>query len=131
MKTRILMVLIVAGAFFTSCDKNKEHYGAYNCNETRSYDGQMMAGDVDLSDQKYILTIEKLDKEKVTVKDLYKSGTQIEAELFGSTLTIEKQSLDGFLEVEGSAIINDGSIDLDYKVITPDGNVLCDLSATK
>lgn len=131
MKTRIFIGLFGLLLLATSCDKNKEHYGTYDATETRTYDGSMMAGDVDLSDQNYLLTVEANDKEKITLKNIYEHGTEVVADVNVSAVTIQTQSLDGFLEIEGNGTIGNGLIDLNYSVITPDGNVICDFNAGK
>jgi hypothetical protein len=115
----------------TSCDKHKQHYGTYDSTETRTYEGAMMAPDVDLSEQNYILTVESEENDRIILNNLYTHGTQVKTDIDGSALSIRKQSLDGFLEIEGNGTIGNGVIHLNYNVITPDGNVICVLSAGK
>ena len=115
----------------TSCDKHKQHYGTYDSTETRTYEGVMMAPDVDLSEQNYILTVESEENDRIILNNLYTHGTQVKTDIDGSALSIRKQSLDGFLEIEGNGTIGNGVIHLNYNVITPDGNVICVLSAGK
>lgn len=120
--------LAIIGA---SCDKHKQHYGSYDSTETRTYEGAMMAPDVDLSEQNYILTVDSEQNDEIILNNLYKHGTQVKTDIDGSALSIRKQSLDGFLEIDGNGTIGDGVIHLHYNIITPDGNVVCDLSAGK
>lgn len=99
--------------------------------ETRTYDGAMMASNVDLSDQAYFIRVEAEDEHNVTLEDIYEKETTVSAEFDNGILTIRKQSLDGFLEIEGTGYMNESEMHLDYKVLTPDGNVLCVLEAQK
>lgn len=131
MKKQLVIGLFGLTTIVTSCDKHKEHYGTYNALETRTYDGEMMAGNVDLSDQSYELIVEARNKEEIVLKNLYEEGTAVMTQIDGAVLTIRRQSLDGFLEITGDGTIQEGVINLDYNVITPDGNVICDLSANK
>lgn len=115
----------------TSCNKNASQYGTYMTTETRTYDGTMMASNVDLSDQTYFLSVNSEDDHNVILEDIYEKETSVHAEIEDGILTIRKQTLDGFLEIEGTGYMNESSIHLDYKVITPDGNVICVLEAQK
>lgn len=129
MKIQILFILFGLAILGTSCDKHKEHYADYFATETRTYDGEMMSPSVDLSDQSYLLTVESMDRDRVILKNIYEQGSRIETEINGSILTIRKQSLDGFLDIDGNGTIDNGYIHLNFNVITPDGSVLCDLHA--
>lgn len=129
MKKQLVIGLFGLATIVTSCDKHTEHYGTYNASETRTYDGEMMAGNVDLSDQSYELIVEGRNKEEIVLKNLYEEGTAVMTQIDGAVLTIRRQSLDGFLEITGDGTIQEGVINLDYNFITPDGNVICDLSA--
>lgn len=129
MKKQIIIALLGLTFLGSSCDKQNQLYGTYDATEIRTYDGTMMASDVDLSDQNYLLSIESKEKDLVVLNNLYKHGTQVDTEINGSAVTIRTQSLDGFLDVEGNGTIGDGVINLNYKVITPDGNIICDLDA--
>ncbi len=131
MKKLLLMGLIGLSITAVSCDKHKEHYGTYTTTETRTYEGSMMAGDVDLSDQTYILNVEEKNNKEIILENVYEAGTRVNMEIEGSALTIRKQSLDGFLDIEGTGSISDNVIHLNYKVLTPDGNVVCVLHAAK
>ena len=131
MKKQMIIGMFGLAILGTSCDKHKQHYGTYDSTETRTYEGAMMASDIDLSDQNYLLTVESEQNDEIILNNLYKHGTQVKTDIDGSALTIRKQSLDGFLEIDGNGTIGNGVIHLHYNVITPDGNVVCVLSAGK
>lgn len=131
MKKLLFLNLIGLFVTTTSCNKNNNQYGTYMTTEKRTYDGAMMASNVDLSDQAYFIRVEAEDEHNVTLEDIYEKETIVSAEFDDGILTIRKQSMDGFLEIEGTGYMNESEIHLDYKVITPDGNVLCILEAQK
>jgi len=131
MKKQLFFALIGLAFLTLSCDKHRSHYGTYDSTETRSYDGVMMASDVDLSDQNYLIKAVAENENSILLENIYEHGTAISTAIDGSALTINKQSLDGFLEIEGNGTIGDGVITLNYNVITPDGNVVCNLNAGK
>ncbi len=115
----------------TSCNKEQKNQEAFDATETRSYDGAMMSSCVDLSDQNYIMTIESKGENKILLNNLYEHGTEVLTDVNGSALTIRKQSLDGFLEIDGNGSISEDVIYLNYNVRTPDGTVICYLNAGK
>lgn len=133
MRYLIKTLSILAGAtiLLASCDKHRNKYGTYDSTETRYYEGTMLVSNIDLSNQNYLLTVESKETDTLVLNNLYEHGTQVKTEIDGSALTIRKQSLNGFLEVEGNGTIGEGVINLNYNVITPDGNIVCDLSAGK
>jgi len=131
MKKQIILGLFSLAFLATSCDKQKSFYGTYDATETRTYNGTMMAPNVDLSDQNYLLTVEATEENEIILSNLYDHGTLVVTEVNGSALTIRKQSFDGFLEIDGNGTIGVGVINLNYRVLTPDGNVVCSLHAGK